>query len=148
MIAVVQRVTSASVSVDGQVVGKIGAGLCVLAAIVKDDTEADLRWAAAKLVSLRVFPDAEKAYERSVIDVGGGLLLVSNFTVAAATSSGRRPGFDAAMSPALAAPMFDQFIALARVTGVTVAAGVFGADMTVSIENDGPLTLIVDSKRR
>jgi len=148
MIAVVQRVTAASVTVGGEIVGKIDAGLCVLASIVKEDTEADLRWVAAKVVALRVFPNGDKAYDRSVADIGGRLLLVSNFTVAANTSSGRRPGFDAAMSPSLAKPMFDRFVELVRETGVTVATGEFGAEMSVAIANDGPLTLIVDSKRR
>ena len=148
MIAVVQRVSAASVTVGGEVIGKIDGGLCVLASIVKQDTEADLRWTAAKLVALRVFPNGDKAYDLSVADIGGGLLLVSNFTVAANTSSGRRPGFDTAMSPALAKPMFDQFVALVRETGVTTATGEFGAEMSVAITNDGPLTLVVDSKRR
>lgn len=148
MIAVVQRVTAARVTVNGVVIGEIGHGLCVLTAIVRNDTEIDLRWIAAKLVALRIFPNGEKAYDLSVADVNGGVLVVSNFTVAATTASGRRPGFDNAMSPAAAKPMFDRFVELVREARITVATGAFGADMNVAIENDGPLTLIIDSNTK
>ena len=148
MTSVVQRVRSASVTIDGQIVGRIDAGLCVLAAVEVDDTESDLVWTASKLATLRVFSEADKAYHLDVGQIGGGLLLVSNFTVAAMTTNGRRPGFDRAMKPDAAGPMFERFVDLCRATGVPVAAGVFGADMTVAIKNDGPLTLILKSPER
>ncbi|MGN6626102.1 MAG: D-aminoacyl-tRNA deacylase [Tepidisphaeraceae bacterium] len=148
MIAVVQRVKSASVSVDNQIVGSIDHGLCVLAAVVKEDTEADARWIVNKLAGLRVFPNQEKAYDLDVRQVGGSMLLVSNFTVAAETASGRRPGFDRAMAPAQAEAAFARFVQLARETGIPIQAGQFGADMAVSLVNDGPLTLVVDSRAK
>lgn len=148
MIAVVQRVKSASVTVAGDIVGRIGPGLCVLAAIESEDTEAELRWTAQKIAGLRIFPEGEKDYHTDVQQAGGGVLLVSNFTVAANTANGRRPGFDRAMKPDQARPMFDQFVELVRATGIPVAAGRFGADMLVAIENDGPLTLVVESPKR
>jgi D-tyrosyl-tRNA(Tyr) deacylase len=149
MIAVVQRVKSASVTVAGEVVGRIDRGLCVLASIVRDDSDDDLRWMADKLASLRVFPnpeDPDKAFDVDVRQINGGLLLVSNFTVSAKCKRGRRPGFDAAMPPAEAAPMFERFLTIARATNVPIATGRFGADMTVDIANDGPVTLILDSR--
>ena len=145
MIAVVQRVHSAGVTVDDRLVGRIGVGLCVLAAVLKDDDDASLKWTAEKIAALRVFPNGDAAYDLDVKAVGGGLLLVSNFTVAADTRRGRRPGFDAAMPPAEARPLFDRFVQFARATGVPVQTGEFGADMRVAIENDGPLTLVVRS---
>ena len=146
MTSVVQRVTSAAVTIEGEIVGRIDAGLCVLAAIVEEDTEADLLWTANKLIALRVFPDGGQAYHLSVADTGGGLLLVSNFTVAASTATGRRPGFDRAMKPDTARPMFERFVALVRDLHPHVQTGRFGADMRVSIDNDGPLTLMLDSR--
>jgi D-tyrosyl-tRNA(Tyr) deacylase len=146
MIAVVQRVNAASVTIAAEVVGRIGKGLCVLASVEAGDTETDLRWMAQKLAGLRVFPEAGKDYHLDVQQIGGELLLVSNFTVAANTVTGRRPGFDRAMKPDLARPMFEHFIEIVRATGIPTAAGQFGADMAVSIENDGPLTLILQSQ--
>lgn len=148
MIAVVQRVTKASIRIGDRTAGEIGAGLVVLAALVRDDTDADLAWIAAKLAGLRVFPSDTGAYDQDVRQVGGKLLIVSNFTVAGDTSSGRRPGWSAAMSPDLARPLFDRFLDVARAQGVEVQTGEFGADMEVQIVNDGPLTVIVDSKRK
>lgn len=147
MIAVVQRVKGASVTIDGQVVARIGVGLCVLASIVKDDTDADLKWMADKLASLRVFPNGEKDFDVDVRQANGQMLLVSNFTVSAATKRGRRPAFEPAMPPAMASVMFNQFITLVRATGTTIETGRFGADMLIDIQNDGPITLIVDSKQ-
>ena len=148
MIAVVQRVTSASVTVDRKIVGQIDRGLCVLASVVSDDTDADLKWVAEKIAGLRVFPQGDKEYDADVKQIAGGLLLVSNFTVAADTARGRRPGFSAAMPPEPARLVFERFVDFARATGVPIATGEFGADMLVRIDNDGPLTLIVDSKRK
>ncbi|MDB5294938.1 MAG: D-tyrosyl-tRNA(Tyr) deacylase [Phycisphaerales bacterium] len=148
MICVVQRVTEAAVRVGGEVVGSIGPGLLVLAAVHRRDADADVAWTANKLASLRAFPSADetKAYDRDVREVGGGVLLVSNFTVAAATAQGRRPTLEAAADPATARPRFDALVAAVRAAGVAlVETGVFGADMAVSLVNDGPLTLIVES---
>jgi D-tyrosyl-tRNA(Tyr) deacylase len=146
MIAVVQRVRAASVTIDGQTVASIGRGLCVLAAIVKEDTDADLKWMTDKLSGLRVFPVDDKAFDLDVKQVGGSMLLISNFTVSAGTKRGRRPSFEPAMPPALASVMFNQFITLMRATGIPIETGRFGADMTIDIQNDGPITLIVDSR--
>ncbi len=146
MIAVVQRVRSASVTINGQVVGRIDRGLCVLASIVKDDADADLQWMIDKLASLRLFPNGDKAFDLDVRQIAGSLLLVSNFTVSAATKRGRRPSFEPAMPPAMASVMFAQFITLAHATGIPIATGRFGADMIVNVENDGPVTLILDSR--
>lgn len=148
MIAVVQRVSRARVTIAGQVVGQIERGLAVLAAVVRDDTDADLQWVASKIVGLRVFPSEKGGYDLDVKQIGGKVLLVSNFTVAGDTASGRRPGWSAAMSPDLARPVFEKFLAVVAAQGVDVQTGAFGADMEVEIVNDGPLTLLVDSKRR
>ena len=149
MIAVVQRVTRASVTVHGRVVGDIGHGLAVLASIERNDTEAQLRWMAEKLVGLRIFrsEDGTKHFERDVRQVGGSILLVSNFTVAAATRKGRRPSLDGAASPEAGRVLFDQFVGLMRALEVPIATGEFGADMIVHIENDGPATFIVQTDR-
>jgi D-tyrosyl-tRNA(Tyr) deacylase len=150
MICVVQRVLEAAVRVDGEVVGKIGPGLLVLAAVQRRDGEADVAWTAAKLASLRVFPSADgtKAYDRDVREVGGGVLLVSNFTVAATTQSGRRPGLSDAADPAAGRAHFDALVAAVAAAGAPVQTGTFGAEMRVSLVNDGPLTLVVESPKR
>ena len=152
MMAVVQRVSSARVVVGGAVIGEIGRGLCVLASIVREDTDADLKWMINKLLTLRVFPSAaaDKAFDVDVTQIAatgdGGLLLVSNFTVSA-QMKGRRPGFDRAMPPLDARPMFARFVTLAReTTTLPIATGAFGADMSIRIDNDGPVTVILDSK--
>ena len=146
MIAVVQRVDEASVGVDGQVVGRIGRGLAVLVAVHRDDTAADASWTAAKLVALRLFPNGEKDFDSSVADVGGSILLVSNFTVAARTQKGRRPSFDEAADAQAGLPLFNHIVELLAASGVPLETGRFGAHMTVSMVNDGPVTVLVDSR--
>ena len=131
--------------VEGHVVGAISGGLLGLAAVEEGDTEAQLAWAAGKLVGLRIFPDETGKMNRSVIDVGGGVLLVSNFTVAGDCRKGRRPSFEGAMKPPEAAAMFDRFVELVRGMGVDVATGSFGASMAVSLVNDGPVTLVIEN---
>lgn len=148
MIAVVQRVSKASVEVDQKIVGEIGKGLAVLASVVREDTEKDFEWMARKLVGLRIFPNADSGFDLDVTQVGGGILLVSNFTVSAAANQGRRPSFIAAMRPDQAREAFARFVEIVRATGVPVATGEFAADMLVRIENDGPVTVIVDSRSR
>jgi D-aminoacyl-tRNA deacylase len=149
MIAVVQRVTSARVLIGDAVMGQIGAGLCVLAAVHNDDTPSDIAWTAAKLVGLRIFRNAEKHFDLDVRQIHGGILLVSNFTVAGDTRKGRRPSLDAAASPNVGRQLFDDLVAAVRqqaAPDVPVATGQFGADMRVELANDGPVTFLIDSR--
>ena len=146
MIAVVQRVTEARVVVEGRTVGEIGAGLLVLAAVERGDTAADVEWTASKLAGLRIFRNGEKHFDLDVKQVGGAMLLVSNFTVAGETKKGRRPSLEGAASPEEGRVMFDAFVEAVRRLGVPVATGEFGADMKVSLTNDGPVTFLVRSR--
>jgi D-tyrosyl-tRNA(Tyr) deacylase len=148
VIAVVQRVTEASVTVEGEVVGKIGPGLAVLAAVHRTDTDADITWTANKLVGLRIFRNQDKYFDADVRQVNGSILLVSNFTVAAATRDGRRPSFSAAAETEVGRAMFEKLVDSVRSLGVPAETGRFGADMLVSFVNDGPVTVIVDSTSR
>ncbi len=148
MIAVVQRVTEAAVVVESETVGRIGPGLLVLAAVHRTDTPADAAWTAGKLAGLRVFRNGDKYFDADVKGVGGSILLVSNFTVAAATREGRRPSFSAAAEADRGRELFDQLVDAIRLLGVAVETGRFGADMLVSLVNDGPVTVIVDSSTR
>ena len=145
MIAVIQRVSEARVVVAGEVVGQIGVGMMVLAAVQKGDTREDLEWVARKLVGLRIFRNGDKYFDADVRQVGGSILLVSNFTVAANTREGRRPSFIAAAETETGRAMFDNLIAAVRALGVPVETGRFGAEMVVSLVNDGPVTVLVDS---
>jgi D-tyrosyl-tRNA(Tyr) deacylase len=145
MIAIVQRVTEAAVTVEGETVGQIGRGLVALVAVTKTDTTAEADWLAAKLVALRVFRAGGKHFEADVTQVGGSILLVSNFTVSAKTKKGRRPSLDAAAEPAKAQALFDYLVGVVRKLNVSVATGRFGADMRVSLTNEGPATFILDS---
>jgi D-aminoacyl-tRNA deacylase len=148
MIAIVQRVTEAEVSVAGKVVGRIDRGLLVLAAVTRDDTPAEAEWMAGKLATLRIFRAEGKHFEADVTQVGGAILLVSNFTVAARTRHGRRPSLDAAAEPSRAQEIFDQLVAAVSKLNIPVATGQFGGDMRVSLTNEGPATFIVDSAAR
>jgi D-tyrosyl-tRNA(Tyr) deacylase len=145
MITVVQRVAEAKVTVAGQVVGAIGPGVLALAAVVRGDTDKDIGWTAAKLVALRIFRSDGKHFDKDVKEIGGSILLVSNFTVAASARQGRRPSLDRAAEPAVAEAMFARLVDATRAQGVTVATGQFAADMKVSLVNDGPATFILDS---
>lgn len=146
---VVQRVSSASVSVAGAVTGEIGAGLLVLLGVEPADTAEDIGWLATKLVQLRIFDDEAGVMNRSVADVGGGVLLVSQFTLHASTKKGTRPSWHRAAKPEIAVPLYESFHRrLTELLGRPVPSGVFGADMRVSLVNDGPVTLIIDSKLR
>ena len=140
MIAVIQRVTEASVRVDGVVVGAIGPGLLALVAVEPGDDEPRIARMAGRLLGYRVFADANGKMNRSVTDTGGGLLLVSQFTLAADTTSGMRPSFTAAADPAQARRGFERLVALCRQGPVRVETGRFGAHMVVSLVNDGPVT--------
>jgi D-tyrosyl-tRNA(Tyr) deacylase len=146
MRAVVQRVTRASVDVGGARVGEIGAGLLVLVAVAPGDGEAEARWMVDKLVNLRIFEDEDGKMNRSVLDTGGGVLAVSQFTLYGDTRKGRRPSFVGAAPPELARPLYDRFCALLAEAGVShVGRGAFGEHMAVTLLNDGPVTLLVDS---
>lgn len=145
MIAVVQRVMEASVRVDREVVGAIGPGLVALVAVCGDDAPADVEWIARKLAGLRIFPNGDKQFDLDVAQSGGAILLVSNFTVAAATRQGRRPSFDAAADAQKGAELFARLVETLRGLNVRVETGRFRAEMEVSLVNDGPVTLIVDS---
>ena len=147
MKAVIQRVTHASVEVDGKVVGKIRTGLLVLVGVAKGDTEADVSYLAEKIPALRIFSDEAGKMNRSLAELGGGLLAVSQFTLLGDTKKGRRPGFDQAADPDTARRLFDHFVdALRNRTDLTVETGVFGAHMRVDLLNDGPVTFILDSR--
>jgi D-tyrosyl-tRNA(Tyr) deacylase len=149
MRAVLQRVSKASVEVGGTIVGAIGPGLLVLAAAAADDGDDDREWLARKIVQLRVFADDQGTMNRSVRDVGGDILAVSQFTLYASTRKGNRPSWSGAAPPEVARPMFDAFVAaLARELGRDVATGTFGADMAVALVNDGPVTVFIDSRDR
>jgi D-aminoacyl-tRNA deacylase len=147
MICVVQRVTEAKVTVGGEVVGKIGVGLVVLASVHKDDAEKDIDWTAQKLAGLRIFPKDDKAYDLDVRQAGGRILLVSNFTVAADTSQGRRPSLSYAADPDKAKGYFERLVELTRAQGVVVETGRFREMMHVALVNDGPCTFLVDSRQ-
>lgn len=141
MIALLQRVSQARVDIAGETVGQIGAGLLVLVCAEPDDTEAVAQKLLAKILKLRIFADEAGKMNRSVQDEGGGLLIVSQFTLAADTSGGNRPGFTGAAPPALGEALYDRFVALARQQHPQVQTGRFGADMQVHLVNDGPVTI-------
>lgn len=148
MLTVLQRVSRASVTVDGGIISEIGPGLLLLAGLEKGDTDNDLNYTARKTVDLRIFPDDDGKMNRSVIERGGALLAVSQFTLAGDIRKGRRPSFDTALPPEEARLMFDRFVQELKALGITVATGSFGAHMDVSLLNDGPVTFIVDSRKR
>ncbi len=147
MRAVVQRVARASVTVDGAAVGAIGAGLLVYAAAAPDDTPADLAYIAEKVANLRIFLDAQQKMNRSVIDAGGAVLVISAFTVLADARRGRRPSFDHAAPGVVAAPLIEQLVTAIRGFGARVETGRFAADMLVESVNDGPICVLLDSRR-
>jgi D-tyrosyl-tRNA(Tyr) deacylase len=146
MRAVIQRVSEASVEVDGQVVGRTGPGLLVLLGVGHGDTAEEARQLAEKTAGLRIFSDAEGKFNLSLLDVRGGALVVSQFTLYADTRRGRRPGFSDAAAPELAAPLVEAYAAALGALGAPVATGVFGAHMRVALVNDGPVTIILDSE--
>lgn len=146
MKAVYQRVSQARVEVEGETVGAIGGGVLLLVGVCPEDTPAEAALLAKKVAELRVFEDDNGKMNRSLLDVGGGVLAVSQFTLCANVKHGRRPDFFGAARPEIARPLFDEVVAQLRACGVdTVQTGVFGADMQVSLLNDGPVTLILDT---
>ena len=149
MKAVIQRVSTASVQIDGRVSGKIGAGLLVLLGIVDDDNKEDIEWLCNKLINLRIFSDTEGLMNLSLMDVNGGILVVSQFTLHAKTKKGNRPSYIRAAKPEIAIPLYELFIQKTEeVLGKKVETGKFGADMQVELINDGPVTIIIDTKNK
>lgn len=144
MRALVQRVTSASVTVDSAVVGEIGAGLLILVCAMQEDTQDQATWLAQKIAKLRIFADDAGKMNRSLLDIGGAALVVSQFTLAADTR-GNRPGFSSAAPPDLGRALYENFSAALAATGVPIANGRFGADMKVALVNDGPTTIWLDT---
>jgi D-tyrosyl-tRNA(Tyr) deacylase len=141
MICVVQRVSEASVVVAGQEIARIAAGMLVLASVHATDGDEDIAWTARKLSTLRMFAEADRNFEKDVVQIGGSVLLVSNFTVAAETSKGRRPSLGAAAPPDVGREKFDRLVAAVRALVPNTQTGQFGADMKVSLVNDGPASL-------
>jgi D-tyrosyl-tRNA(Tyr) deacylase len=147
MKVVIQRVASASVDIAGERISEIGAGLLILLGVVPDDTESDLEWLVKKCSQMRIFNDDAGVMNRSVMDVGGDVMVVSQFTLAASTKKGNRPSYIGAAGHDLAIPMYERFCQrMSEVIGCPVGRGRFGADMQVGLVNDGPVTIIVDSK--
>jgi len=147
MRAVVQRVTEARVEVDGQVTGAIGPGLLVLLGIAKSDTRADAQYLADKILGLRIFPDEAGKMNLDVVEAGGGVLIVSQFTLYGDVRKGRRPGFDRAAEPELAQRLYEYYVDVVRSRNVPVQTGVFQAKMSVQLVNDGPVTIVLDSEK-
>lgn len=147
MRAVVQRVKKAKVTVEGEIVGEIGMGLMVLLGVGKEDSEKDLEYLKEKVLNLRIFNDEEGKMNNSLIDIGGELLVVSQFTLYGDARKGKRPGFSDAANPETANFMYEQFIKSAKESGVKTANGKFGADMDVEFINWGPVTILLDSKK-
>lgn len=149
MIAVIQRVSEASVTIEGQVKGQIGLGFLVLLGITHTDTQEDIEWLAKKIVGMRIFGDAEGKMNLDLKAIEGNILLISQFTLHASTKKGNRPSFIEAARPEVAIPLYEKMIQqLTQELGQPIQTGEFGADMKVSLLNDGPVTIVIDSKNR
>jgi D-tyrosyl-tRNA(Tyr) deacylase len=149
MRSVIQRVSTAEVRIDGKITGKIGLGLLILVGIEEGDGKEDIDWLSGKIINLRIFDDEQGIMNRSVADVKGELLVVSQFTLHASTRKGKRPSYILAAKPGTAVPLYEQFLRqLESDLGKPVSAGIFGAMMKVSLLNDGPVTIIIDTKKR
>jgi D-tyrosyl-tRNA(Tyr) deacylase len=149
MIAVIQRVSEASVKIEGKIKSEIGLGLMILLGIEDADTEEDIEWLSKKMVNLRIFPDDQEVMNRSLLDVGGDILLISQFTLHASTKKGNRPSYIKAAKPSVAIPLYEKMIqALEIELGKKIGTGEFGADMKVALINDGPVTITIDTKNR
>lgn len=147
MRAVVQRVTSSKVVVDGDVVGSIDKGLNILIGISNEDTEEDLKYIKDKVINLRIFEDENFKMNKSLLDINGDILAISQFTLYGDCRKGRRPNFMAALGGEEAKKLYDKFIVMLKESGLKVETGIFGADMKVDIQNDGPVTILLDSKK-
>jgi D-aminoacyl-tRNA deacylase len=148
MRACIQRVSSAKVVVEGEVTGEIGTGLLVLLGVSGIDTEVELHWLAEKIIGLRIFPDEEGKMNRSLAEIGGEMLVVSQFTLYGDCRKGRRPSFVDAAPPEMAEAMYDEFVQAVSEQGVRAATGVFRAHMDVTLTNDGPVTIWIDTADR
>ncbi|WP_111670327.1 D-aminoacyl-tRNA deacylase [Algoriphagus litoralis] len=149
MIVVIQRVSESSVKIDGNVKAQIGQGLMILLGIEEADNQEDIDWLSKKIVNLRIFPDENGVMNRSVLEVGGEILLISQFTLHASTKKGNRPSYIKAAKPDISIPLYEKMIAaLETELGKSIGTGEFGADMKVSLVNDGPVTIVMDSKNR
>jgi len=149
MRTVIQRVSSAEVRIDGKITGKIGTGLLILIGIEEEDGEEDIEWLSCKILNLRIFDDAQGVMNLSVADVGGELLVVSQFTLHASTRKGNRPSYIRSAKPDKAIPLYEKFLSqLEKDSGKPVSAGIFGAMMKVTLVNEGPVTILIDTKNR
>ncbi len=149
MRAIIQRVRSASCSIEGKISGEIGLGFMILLGIEDSDTDEDLNWLAQKISNMRIFSDENGLMNKALADVQGNILLVSQFTLFASTKKGNRPGFTRSAKPDFAIPLYEKMIReLGQLTGTKIQTGVFGADMQISLVNDGPVTIIMDTKSR
>jgi D-tyrosyl-tRNA(Tyr) deacylase len=149
MRAVIQRVSQASVTVEGAIIGQIQQGLMVLVGIVNEDDSADIEWLSNKIIHMRIFDDENGVMNKSLLEVGGAILLVSQFTLHAATKKGNRPSYIAAAKPEISIPLYESMIQqLQKDLGVPIQTGKFGADMKVALINDGPVTITIDSKNK
>lgn len=148
MRAVVQRTTDANVTIDNTIVGAIGHGLVVLLGIHAEDSQTEINWMADKVINLRIFEDDEGKMNLSLKDIGGQMLIISQFTLYGDCRKGRRPGYSSAAPPAIAEPIYQQFVEEIQSRGVTVATGTFQASMQVKLVNDGPVTLMLDSQKQ
>lgn len=149
MIAVIQRVSESSVKIDGKIKSQIGLGLMILLGIEDADGSEDIEWLSKKIVNLRIFPDENGVMNRSLLDVEGEILLISQFTLHASTKKGNRPSYIKAAKPDVAIPLYQKMIlALENELGKTIGTGEFGADMKVSLINDGPVTILIDTKNK
>lgn len=149
MRAVIQRVLEASVEIEGRIVSEIGPGLLILLGVETGDTPDDLAWLSAKIARLRIFSDSTGKMNHSVIDAGGAVLVVSQFTLHASTQKGQRPSFLRSAAPGISEPLYEQFCnAMERESGKSVARGIFGATMKVALVNDGPVTILIDTRAR
>lgn len=149
MRVVIQRVTEANVKIDGTVAGGIGSGLMILVGIEEADGADDIAWLTKKIVNLRIFDDENGVMNRSILDCGGNILLISQFTLHALTAKGNRPSYIKAAKPEISVPLYESFIkSLEEAMGKSIETGRFGADMKVSLINDGPVTILMDSKRK
>lgn len=149
MIAVIQRVSESSVKIEGKIKAQIGLGLMILVGIEESDGPEDIEWLSKKIVNLRIFPDENEVMNRSLLDVNGEILLISQFTLHASTKKGNRPSYIKAAKPDIAIPIYEKMIvALETELGKSIGTGVFGADMKVSLINDGPVTIVMDTKNK
>ena len=148
MRVIIQRVSEASVSIDSQVNAKIKEGLMILVGISSEDNHEDIDWLTQKIINLRVFNDENGKMNLSLLDVKGEVLLISQFTLFASTKKGNRPSFIQSAKPEIAVPLYEHFIISLKDTGISIQTGTFGADMKVSLTNDGPVTISIDSKNK